>query len=519
MVSFDRSISACIYRGICHGLRVDPEPSPVLDLRSSRPAAPSPPAPVAKRAKPTPAAVEPLGATAAHDLRPRRRPATAAIRAALDNAGRQGAFLDKRDAPASPPTTPSRATRRRGPPTASSPTARSRIIARIQQADTDGLDAARLSDAAARPRQGRRRPTLPDLAARRRACSARRSSPTPATPIPAVSIPPTVSQNFGYELHLPDPVEVLSQRRASPTTRPRPSPPTIRSIPNSSRFATSSPNVRAASTAVKPPVEIPAGATLQARHQRSARRRSCAAARRCRRRRDGRRSLRRRRSLAAVKAFQKSARPQAGRHRRQRHARRHRTRPPSATTSHHPRQHGTLALDAAGSRPLLRPRQHSELQSRRLPGRQGHLHHAHRRRQGRPTRRRSSPTRSRTSSSTRCGTSRPRSRSRRCCRRSGPIPARAQRLPGLRQLQRPLPRRSTRAWSTGTTVDMRTHPDQAAAGRARTPSARSSSCSPTPTPSISTTRRRRACSQQRLPRLQPRLHAGAWTRGTSPTPC
>ena len=174
-----------------------------------------------------------------------------------------------------------------------------------------------------------------------------------------------------------------------------------------------------------------------------------------------------------VTAFQKSAKSAGRRHHR--HAARSRpstaARRDDARVPTHPRQHGALALDAARPRRVLRARQRPQLRPRRLSGRRRDLQRRASSSARSPTRRRSSPTRSRTSSSIRAGTSRPRSRSRRCCRRSAPIRRLLRGYEVFAKVKRPLPRRSTPYfidWQHGRHPQ---DPDPPAAGRARMRSA------------------------------------------------
>ena len=148
---------------------------------------------------------------------------------------------------------------------------------------------------------------------------ARRSSPTPATPMPAAWCPSQVSPNFGYEPHLPDPVAVLTTVAVGsrPGRRPWPHQSAAARVRRPSRQAR-----RAAAKAAEAAVRagpVPAGPTLKPGMS------------------DPRVPVLRARLdlsadaadpdlyddalVAAVKAFQKSARSAARRHRRQAHAR------------------------------------------------------------------------------------------------------------------------------------------------------------------------------------------------------
>ena len=200
------------------------------------------PAKVAKAPpKPAPAAVEPLGVDHYWLYATIVDPIPTAVRDALDSAGRSGAFLDKRDAAG---VAAFYAERRYAPVWTENGTltgARAEaVIARLARPmptastrapiATPPLDFGKAGEAAP--------PIRPPL----RSSSPRRSSPTPAKPMPAGWCPSQVSDNIGYEQHLPDPVAVLDTVSSAPRTRPPPLPRTTRRSPSLPPSAPSSPS-------------------------------------------------------------------------------------------------------------------------------------------------------------------------------------------------------------------------------------------------------------------------------------
>ncbi|MEJ0096855.1 MAG: hypothetical protein WDM84_01305 [Bauldia sp.] len=291
-------------------------------------------------------------------------PMTAAIRGALAGAGTEGAFLDKRDAAgvaeyyAEQGYTPVWTANGRLTDQAKA------IIARIKNAEVDGLDPAAY------------RLPIVQLGALFPASLTATANADVELSDAIVTYarhehsgrldPSVVSPNFSYKPHLVDPLEVLASmvsasdpRRGADRLQPAAS-----RVPGAARQARRNPQ--------------PAGGDAGGGAGRPD-----AEARRDRRARGG--------AARAAEDHRRGGRPQRlrpagggrgegvadlGRAKGRRHDRQERAGAARHAAGqqrlHHPRQHGTLALDAGGPRAVLRAREHPELRPRHLPRRQGH---------------------------------------------------------------------------------------------------------------------------------------------------
>ena len=212
--------------------------------------------------KPAPAAVEPLGVDHYWFYATIVDPIPTAVRDALESAGRSGAFLDKRDAAG---VAAFYAERRYAPVWTENGalTEKARtVIARLGEADADGLDA-------------RAYPTPPlDLGKAAKAAPADQAAAEVELAKAIVTyarhayagrlVPSQVSDNIGYEQHLPDPVAVLNT--VSSATDPAAAlasfnPPQPEFAALRDKLAELQGKPREA--AVPEPVQIPAGPTLK----------------------------------------------------------------------------------------------------------------------------------------------------------------------------------------------------------------------------------------------------------------